>query len=489
MVLSEKIKETLLKVTIESIQNRKIEENLFSTNTGKILRNEIESINNISKYQWNYRLNQIDSPRDLLEDFFLKNFIFNMYNFVSQNIKKNFEKNPLFLNYYNKQYDILEAEILFSPTYDYTILIPTFNFIMDDNLLQLELDSNHIITNITREEDIYQNKYGIIDFKKIPRNWEKYWNNPPYASFEIKFSLPKRKNSEPPYVGFIPPAPFNSIRFINPVFEKVKSIFDFFYCFKRDLFSSSIFTFGDSYYVFLPPFSSSYFEDYLRSYTNGEFPDPYRIFVLKKPEDIKYWKNKWNAKYNKFYNNYFTATTGSEGFRMFKRVLDVLRVINKIEYIDLRNFLLISSFEGILYSEHIAADKLKYPKYNKKGPLSEIFIKLSEEIREFWQKIFVSKYPMNKPLSSFETKDDLKKFIISAFNYRNNIAHPEKVKKIKIQPSYLKPSNPLISEEERLEFLINQYFTYFLLFLMRIWINKEFKSITQWHDYLKSLFI
>ena len=70
MVLSEKIKETLLKVTIESIQNRKIEENLFSTNTGKILRNEIESINNISKYQWNYRLNQIDSPRDLLEDFF-----------------------------------------------------------------------------------------------------------------------------------------------------------------------------------------------------------------------------------------------------------------------------------------------------------------------------------------------------------------------------------------------------------------------------------
>lgn len=70
MVLAEKIKETLLKATIESIQNRKIEENLFSTNTGKILRNEIESINNISKYQWNYRLNQIDSPRDLLEDFF-----------------------------------------------------------------------------------------------------------------------------------------------------------------------------------------------------------------------------------------------------------------------------------------------------------------------------------------------------------------------------------------------------------------------------------
>lgn len=371
----EKIKDYLFQVSVEFIKNDNVRENLFSLAIGKEIMDLIESNIEISKYQWIYIPNEDDPPRNLLQDYYIINFLKELNQFVLiHSIKDEFENDKKFSEHFDKQFNLLESKILLSSTFDYKILVPTFQLLlMDDSILEIELDQNHRIKNIRNEDSPYKKEYGINDFKGIPLFWENYWGEPPTVSFEIKFSFLKRSSSDPPYNTFIPPAPINSARNICPIFEKIKSIFDFFFCFNDSIYHSNVFTFGDTYYIILPPFSQNSFENFYHQYTNNEFPKPYRLFILKDQNEIKYWIDQWKDKYNEFYKNYFTDMIGLEAFRMFKRALDVLRIVNKIEYVELRNFLLISTFEGILYLKKIAVDKLNYNKSNKKGPVSDCY--------------------------------------------------------------------------------------------------------------------
>jgi len=143
--------------------------------------------------------------------------------------------------------------------------------------------------------------------------------------------------------------------------------------------------------------------------------------------------------------------------------------------------------EGLLYKEEIGI-KLGYGKYNKKDPIADIFVAISEDQGNFWQHIFQIKYPLSLPLNSFSTKNDLREFIICAFNYRNNIAHPEKKIPTKIKPSYLQPISLQSTEEYTLNLLITDNFPLFLIFLIRTWINEKCKNIDDWYKYLKGLF-
>lgn len=77
----------------------------------------------------------------------------------------------------------------------------------------------------------------------------------------------------------------------------------------------------------------------------------------------------------------------------------------------------------------------------------------------------------------------------SAFQYRNNIAHPKKVKDIKFKPNYLYEHEHEWNYENRLAYHINKWFILFLLFLLKTWLKKSFKSKEEWYQYLDDLFL
>lgn len=480
------IKAEIWTVLTGIIKNNYSIDNFFSLDIGKELIEKILDNQDIARYQWNYESNGI---HNLLEHYYLKNFFFDMKLFLENNsIKINFENSKDFASFFNLKFEQLEIEILLSPSFRYILLIPTFRILFPKDTKTIELDDRHFIKNINDEDQPYNEDYNINNFKELPKFWPRIREDPPNASFEVIFEYKKRLANEKPYYGYIPPAPMNSDQYICPIFEKVKSIYDFFlvYHYYPD---NVIFTFGENYYIILPPYSTHPKDprkNISKESTINYFPLSHGYLSLKETEKKDYWKDKWNLHYQKFYSKFYTDTEGREDLRVFKYTFDVLRTLRRIIYPQVKNFLLISTLEGLLYKEEIG-NKLGFGNYNKKDPVADTFIAISEAQGKFWQHIFQIKYPLTQPLNSFSTKNDLREFIICTFNYRNNIAHPEKKIPTKIKPSYLQPISSFSTEECTLNLLITDNFPLFLIFLIRTWINEKCKNIDDWYKYLKGL--
>jgi len=178
--------------------------------------------------------------------------------------------------------------------------------------------------------------------------------------------------------------------------------------------------------------------------------------------------------------------------------MDVLVAIRNIPYSNVSNFLLISTFEGILYhkdiykklnrqlSRYSLANRIS--KNNNRVPCTKAFLEICEDQKEYWQWIFQRNYPLETPLKNFVIKQDLEDFINSCFDYRNKIAHPEITALIQLKPRHLIPPLSTEPEEFILEKLISQVFPSFLIFLIRIWLRKGFKIRTDWDSYIDNLF-
>ena len=454
-------------------------EKIFIQKEGKDFLDIVYKNRKIAKFQWNYESN--GTYNNLLTHY-LKYFFIKILNYTKN---KGLDRDSTALKvFFDEKFDLLEKEVLLSDSFNYLLLIPTFGAIFPSGIKEFILDSNHLLKDIT---DIDQ-PYNLKSFKETPKSWKHYTLDKPNASLEVKFSLNKKLSNDTPYeeglTPFYPSGLYSNRDIFN---EKLKSIHDFFICY-GEKYSPGFFTFGDVYFAELPPFSQSY--KHMKCYTYYGFPPPQRQLYLEYPGKAKQpidWKKMWKKNYNNFYQTFYSYDITFADVENFRYAMDVLVAIRNIPYSNVSNFLLVSTLEGLLFLDSIK-NKLKLSKGDKKNTVTKTFVEISADNNEYWQWIFPRKYPLKPPLKSFATKQDLEDFIISCFIYRNNIAHPEKKIPINLKPKHLIPPSSKESEEFILERLISQVFPSFLIFLIRTWLKKGFKSRTDWEIYLKSLF-
>lgn len=465
-------------------------EKAFLEKEGKEFLEEVYKNLKIAKYQWNYESN---GTQNLLESHYFRHFFITILGFARS--KKLNQDSSELKGFFDEKFHLLEKEVLLSDSFNYLLLIPTFGAIFPIGDKEFILDSDHLLKDIA---DVDQ-PYNLSSFKETPKSWKHYSLNKPNAALEVKFSMKKRTSSDNPYeVGITPSYP-SGIHSNKDIFnEKLKSIHDFFICY-GDKYSPGFFTFGDVYYAELPPFSQSY--RYMTCYTYYGFPPPLRQLYLEFPDNsVKSidWKDMWNRYYDKFYETFYSYDITFTDVENFRYAMDVLVAIRNIPYSNVSNFLLISTFEGILYhkdiykklnrqlSRYSLANRIS--KNNNRVPCTKAFLEICEDQKEYWQWIFQRNYPLETPLKNFVIKQDLEDFINSCFDYRNKIAHPEITALIQLKPRHLIPPLSTEPEEFILEKLISQVFPSFLIFLIRIWLRKGFKIRTDWDSYIDNLF-
>ncbi len=275
----------------------------------------------------------------------------------------------------------------------------------------------------------------------------------------------------------------------NIFIEKFRSIFEFFLCYGQD-YDLSYLTFSDKFYMKLPPFSSA-LSKYQPYFAQSEFPPA--IYPIFFDNTRMNWINEWKNKYDWFYTTFYEKDPITTNNMIFRYSLEVLRTLSHVSIERVRSLLLISVFEGLLLSND-KKDKKKIIKLSKapkntgnKGPAAKVFIKLSEMEKNYWQPLFQAKYPLSTPLTKFDTENDLYEFIVSAFNYRNNIAHANIGNKLTLKPKYLKHPNSKAPDEFIIESIISQYFPQFIMFLIRIWLKISKTSSQDWINFIISL--
>ena len=465
-------------------------EKILLEKEGKDFLEKVYQNHKIATYQWKCESN---GTYNLLQSHYFRHFFLTIKRFAKK-MGLNKDSTEL-IRYFEEKFDILEEKVLLSDSFDYLLLIPTFGAKFPVGDKEFILDSDHIIKDIT---DI-DKPYNISSFKETPKSWKQNWSDKPKALMEVKFSLKKRTLNDKPYEeGITPPYP-SSIYSHKDIFnEKLKSIHDFFICYGR-VYDPAFFTFGDVYYAKLPPFSQSY--DYMPCYTYYGFPPPQRELYLDFPDKAVNpinWKNIWNKNYNKFFKTFYYHEIRFSDVKNFRYAMDVLVAVRNIPYSNISNFLLISTFEGLLYHKDIYKKlnsqltryslQKKISKFNNRTPCIQAFLEISEDQKEYWQWIFQRIYQLKIPLSNFATKQYLKEFLESSFDYRNKIAHPEITNPIQIKPRQLIAPLSKEPEEFTLEKLISRVFPTFLMFLIRIWLKKGFKTRTDWDSYIESLF-
>ena len=488
------IKAELWKLIQYYLENFTLNFTLFNKEEGKKFLNKLKENKFVSKYQW-----EVESRQNYnLLDVFCGNFIKSFASFHIDNIKKFSEENIIskefidaseLQDYFDSQFEKLENEILLNDEFEYEILIPTFRIYFPEGVDIIVLDSDHIIKNIYNQEYPYGKNWTISKFKNPPRFWEPYEESPgsfkkANASFEINFKIRKRLASDLPYIdSFVPYYPIKSEGF--DVFgEKVRSISDFFISYSpEDRFLP--FTFGLKYYVRLPPFSQSY--PHASNFIGIEFSYPSGMLSLKDPKILALWKDCWENNYTYFYDHLYNISQNPEKARIFRYTINTLRTIDNIFYLTLKNFLLISTLEGLLFKESIQK-KIGVSSSNKSIPTSEVFVSVSRDQGKKWRFLLDESYFTSSVFNQQGHDKDLKDFIKSAFQYRNNIAHPEKIQKITFKPLNIYDREPTSRYEYILSVKILEWFKKFLRFLINTWVKKRIKDKDDWYNYLDSLF-
>jgi len=472
------IKDLLWDLSIYYYKNKSLRANIFSTKKGIEFLKKIHLDPIISKYQWNYESNGI---RDLLKPYYIDTFLKEIIN-LGININKLELKQQ-----FDIQFQELENKILLSDYFEYFIYIPTFRVIFPENVKVIDFDSDHRLKDIVEEKS----PYGIDGFKDIPVSWSRNWKRLPNASFEAKFLIKKRRSTEKPYEHkWHPIMPYDAYSEYNIMYEKIRSIYEFFLCYgnKYDLEKS---TFGDKFYVKLPPFSLAYKKiDTL--YTYSGFPPPRNYLGLNLPKNSKYyidWNKRWNDNYSWFYETFYKNDPIYNDTYNFRYALEVLRSLSNIGFLRVKALLLVSTLEGLLYDSkiHKKIKKQNLPDYfgSKSYPIATTFVKVSEYKGNYWQFIFQNKYPLKTPLKSFLTNGDLKNLIISSYQYRNKIAHVLDIKNFKLNPSYLRSTD--MPDYKLIEQIITQNFPYFIIFLIRLILEEKINSKGKWVNFLQDL--
>lgn len=446
----------------------------------------------INKYQWYYYSGTY--PRDLLFQYIIPNFLFPIKFYTENiNLKGNFSESDDLKNYFDAQFEKLENEVLLSDYFDYLILIPIYRVLLPSGIKEIEFDSDHRLKNIAYQEA----PYGQWNFSAFPQFWDKEQERAANASFEACLSIKKRLVSEDPYNEENNPIDHYSILKNDAFNQKIQSIFDFFLLFSP-LTQLGTLTIGDKCFIAKPPFFQQY-SYLLEKSLSFEFSPPYTFLELNLSEGHPQyfnWVELWKKNYSDFYNIFYQDTITKEHNDIFLYTLEVLRTFMNIPYNRIQCFLLISTFESILYHKDIFkklnSQKSKYSlteditKHNKKIPCIKAFLEICEDQKEYWQGIFQHEFPLKVPIKKFKSKNDIEYFLNLSFIYRNNIAHPENIKEIKIEEKYLyEPCPP--EEIWVLIHFIKFEFPFFLKFLLRTWLKNGYKKKAEWYDYILNL--
>ncbi|MHA1376390.1 MAG: hypothetical protein ACTSR7_19095 [Promethearchaeota archaeon] len=341
----------------------------------------------------------------------------------------------------------------------------------------IELDSNHIIKNITDVESPYGNHPIINNFKKPPLFWterreQQHWERDSQTSIEISYIQEKRQNNEAPY-SIIPYNPILGYKEKELFDEMTFSIYDFFLLYS-DRHGFDPFSVSHYYWVEPPPFSDvNQFSDmrfFLKGYIYHSFPPPRAFLRLFEEKPREFWTSCWNAHYTWFYNAFYGQDRDLDSKRIFRYAINTLRSLSNIQHADLRVFILVSTLEGLLYKKSIGID-LGYSSYNKQAPIIAIFKKITKDQGKAWIQFD------NEDTSSLS---NLTNFLKDAFTMRNNIAHPEKFNNPKYLPIHFYHGIPSKYHLGKLKEHIQFNFKEFLWFLLKICIYKKIRTNEQW---------
>jgi hypothetical protein len=478
------IKEQMWYILVFYLENYKKNFNIFKTSEGTKFLSILLVREDINKYQWKVKGSVEYSMLEIYIKHFLESFLVSYIKSMqnpkdSIKVSKEFINSQEFADFYETQFNLLE-EVLLCSKFVYKILIPTFRIYFPEDREYIEFDSDHRIRNIYGIKLPYGNDYSISKFKEAPKYWFPYGSSPgsfskANVSFEVLYTIKKKISSESPYneAIFVPYAPLGIVEpdFFN---EKVLSIFDFFTCFSPE-FKYLPFTFSHKYYIELPPFSQNY--KYLSKAIGLRFSYPAGMLNLKSEENINSWISCWTNNYFDFFKKYYNMIPNHEHSDIFRYTLETIRTIDNIPYLKLKNFLLVSTLEGILFVDSIK-NKLKSKGSSKKDIIAKVFAKISTLNNMNWL------YRIGK----YFTESDLENFIISAYQYRNNIAHPQKRLGIDFEPKFLYSNEPEVRYEYVLAALISEWFKKFLRFLVNTWVKKNIKTQNEWYIYIDSLF-
>ena len=488
------IKELMWDLLVFYLENYKKNFNIFDTNVGKNFLSKLITNDDIKKYQWKIKGNFEYSLLDIYCKHFLESFIllYMKEKHISVNeirIPKKFIKSKKLREVFDSSFKELEDKVLLCDEFEYSILIPTFRIYFPEDSEIIKLDSDHLIKNIYKKDYPYGKKLFISKFKEAPKYWFPYGTTPgslseANASIEVKFRIKKRKNEELPYIEreFVPFAPF-SISDRDPFDEKVLSIHDFFLCFsKEDRFRP--FTYGQTYYIKLPPFSQNY--EYFSKHIGFQFSYPAGLLDLKNKNIAKAWLNCWQQNYNEFYNIFYKESD-TKSSNIFRYSIETIRTLENIPYLTMQNFLLVSTLEGLLYVKSVK-NKLKIEGFSKKHVMSEVFTKISANRKKKWRFLVSEDYFKDSGFDQENHDKDIKNFIISAYQYRNNIAHPEEKRDIDFKPQYFYDNEPVQRYENILAMKISEWFKKFSRFLLNTWVNNRISSQEEWYKYIEGLF-
>lgn len=446
--------------------------------SGKEFLKLIEDDPQIAKYNWKTS----GSEENNILRVYIRNFLVRIAKFKILCVKKytdegyfseSFRNHSELKKFFELNFKDLEDIVLLSSHFTYTLLVPAFRILFPEGSTSVDLDENHLIKNIFKEESPYQ----IKNFKKPPGFWtpfeeERTLPKDANASFEVSMVIPKRSSDDPAYDNFTPYFPLYPAR-ENPFIQKIYSIYDFFLLHSPHLDFPPL-TFGHKFYLKLPPFSDQ-ISDVQRGFIGNQFHYPTGFLDLKNQAKLDAWKRCWKENYNNFYNIYYNGVDIYGPLRVFHYTLDTLKTRYNIPRTDITNFLLISTFEGIIFRKSI---KKKLGLSGKSEPIAQIFIGICQDQQKKWQ------YAKEK----FFTDEDLKELIITAYQYRNNIAHPEKIESIEYKPVFLYDGVQEFLKKSNLERNIMAWFTKFLIFILKVWLKKKCVSNNAWYRYLDSLF-
>ena len=432
----------------------------------------------IAKYQWKTS----GSEENNILRVYIRNFLFRIARFEIYGINKykdeinfseSFRNHSELKEFFERNFKDLEDKVLLSSNFTYTLMVPAFRISFPEGSILVDLDENHLIKNIITEECPYQ----IENFKKPPGFWTPFEEEQAYpkdanASFEVSMVIRKRNSEEPAYDTYTPYFPLFPAR-ENLFIRKIYSIYDFFLLHSPHLDFPPL-TFGHKFYLKLPPFSDQ-ISDVRSGFIGYQFHYPTGFLDLKNQAKLDAWKRCWKENYNNLYNTYYNEVDIYGPLRVFHYTLDTLKMRYNIPRTDITNFLLISTFEGITFRKSIK-EKLGLP--GKSSPIAQIFVSICQEQQKKWQ------YAKEK----FFTDKDLEEFIITAYQYRNNIAHPEKIESIDYKPGVLFDGVQEFLKKSDLERNIMDWFTKFLIFILKVWLKKKCISNNDWYKYLDSLF-
>ena len=463
-------------------QNKNLRERLFIESQGKKILIKLLNHPEINKFQWNYESNGL---HNLLEHYYIPTFLKKITRIaIDHNIDKNFVGSSSILKkLFKEKYNVLEKEIFLSDSFQYTIYIPVFRVHFPKEEKEIKFDAKHRLLDITEKVE----PFNLKNFKDIPQSWDRSKHSEPNGCLIVEHKIAKRLRNDNPYKEKSHPVmPYSSYSRYNFLHDKVVSIYEFFLCYgnQHDLDQC---TFSDQFFVKLPPFSLP-FEDISRFQIYSGFPSDQSFISFDKPNVID-WITIWRNNYNWFYESFYMEDPMENDTIIFRYAIEVLRTLRNIPFAHIRNFLLISILESLIMHKDLKR-LTNSPDNSNSWPVASTFVKLSQSEKNYWQYIFQCKYPLETPLKTFETKEDLKKLIISCFRYRNKIAHADisNLDKLSLEPNYLKPHKSTAPDSHELELIINQHFPYLIIFILRMWLKHKKVNGTSWKKYLISLF-